>query len=165
MLFFVKKLRFTSMVWDWCMDLMADWAICLAVNVTNAQPAGEKHDVSRLWEETYLRKILSCLQLCLTSAESIRASKYPALLYLSVWWEHQSDVVLVTFLWDHSDKQLPVLHCCIQHNTTSNTPALCQRKWCNVTFNMHMCVIASLLQMMSSVYWLRFRTKSEVWVS
>lgn len=28
------------MVWDWCMDLMADWAICLAVNVTNAHPDG-----------------------------------------------------------------------------------------------------------------------------
>lgn len=34
------------MVWDWCMDLMADWAICLAVNVTNAQPEEKKteHD-------------------------------------------------------------------------------------------------------------------------
>lgn len=30
------------MVWDWCMDLMADWAICLAVNVTNAQPEEKK---------------------------------------------------------------------------------------------------------------------------
>lgn len=35
----------TSMVWDWCMDLMADWAICLAVNVTNAQPESEKHNI------------------------------------------------------------------------------------------------------------------------
>lgn len=34
--------QFTSMVWDWCMDLMAAWAICLAVNVTNAQPATHK---------------------------------------------------------------------------------------------------------------------------
>ncbi len=30
---------FTSMVCDWCMDFMADRAICLAVNVTKAQPA------------------------------------------------------------------------------------------------------------------------------
>ncbi len=30
---------FTSMVCDWCMDLTADRAICLAVNVTKAQPA------------------------------------------------------------------------------------------------------------------------------
>lgn len=52
-------------------------------------------------------------RICLTAAESIRASKYPALLYLSVWGEHQSDVVLVTLLGDHSNKQLPVLHCCI----------------------------------------------------
>jgi len=32
------------MVWDWCMDLMADWDICRAVNVTNAQPKREKHN-------------------------------------------------------------------------------------------------------------------------
>lgn len=68
--------------------------------------------------------------MCHTTAESIRASKYPALLYLSVWWEHQSDVVFITFLGDHSNKQLSVLHCCIQHNTTSNTPALCQHSTC-----------------------------------
>lgn len=35
------------MVCDWCMDLMADWAICLAVNVTNAQPGREKQKVSQ----------------------------------------------------------------------------------------------------------------------
>lgn len=43
---FSMNLKFTSMVWDWCMDLMADWAICRAVNVTNAQPESEKHNVS-----------------------------------------------------------------------------------------------------------------------
>lgn len=43
---FSVKLKFTSMVCDWCMDLMADWAICLAVNVTNAQPERQKHSVS-----------------------------------------------------------------------------------------------------------------------
>lgn len=32
----------TSMVWDWCMDLMAACAICRAVNVTNAHPARER---------------------------------------------------------------------------------------------------------------------------
>lgn len=35
---FVCECVFTSMVCDWCIDLMADWAICLAVNVTKAQP-------------------------------------------------------------------------------------------------------------------------------
>lgn len=44
------KLNFTSIVWDWCMDLMADWAICLAVNVTNAQPESEKHNISRFMQ-------------------------------------------------------------------------------------------------------------------
>lgn len=32
----------TSMVCDWCMDLMADCAICLAVNVMKAQPRWSK---------------------------------------------------------------------------------------------------------------------------
>lgn len=32
------------------MDLMADWAICLAVNVTNAQPESEKHNISRFMQ-------------------------------------------------------------------------------------------------------------------
>ena len=33
----------TSIVCDWCIVLMADRAICLAVNVTNAQPVGKRH--------------------------------------------------------------------------------------------------------------------------
>lgn len=36
----------TSMVWLWCIDLMADWAICRAVNVTNAQPENKKINTS-----------------------------------------------------------------------------------------------------------------------
>lgn len=59
---FSVKLKFTSMVWDWCMDLMADWAICLAVNVTNAQPERQKHSVS-WFIQISLRKILFCQHL------------------------------------------------------------------------------------------------------
>lgn len=37
------------MVWDWCMDLMADWAICLAVKVTNAQPVKKTDNIITRW--------------------------------------------------------------------------------------------------------------------
>lgn len=37
------------MVWDWCMDLMADWAICLAVKVTNAHPESKKHNYTIIY--------------------------------------------------------------------------------------------------------------------
>lgn len=36
----------------------------------------------------------------------------------------------------------------IQHNTTSNTPALCQGKWCNYTYNMHICFTVLLQQLL-----------------
>ena len=39
------------------MDLMADWAICLAVNVTNAQPESEKRNIS-WFMQSIQRKIL-----------------------------------------------------------------------------------------------------------
>lgn len=37
----------TSMVWDWCMALIAFCAIALVENVTNAQPVGNKGTGSR----------------------------------------------------------------------------------------------------------------------
>ena len=49
----------TSIVWDWCIDLMADSAICLAVNVTNAHPVGQRH-------HTYFRLIRHYNELCIS---------------------------------------------------------------------------------------------------
>lgn len=114
------------MVWDWCMDLMADWAICLAVKVTNAQPEKKRRQHNNEMDCGIAGKkwVLKRAGVYLTTTESIWASEYPALLYLSIRWEHKSDVVLITFLRDHSNKQLPVFHCCIKHNATSNTAAL-----------------------------------------
>lgn len=114
------------MVWDWCMDLMADWAICLAVKVTNAQPERKRrqHDSETERGVAVKKWVLQCAGVYFTTTESVWAPKYPALLYLSIRWEHKSDVVLITFLRDHSNKQLPVFHCCIKHNAPSNTAAL-----------------------------------------
>lgn len=47
--------KFTSMVWDWCMDLMADCAICLAVKVTNAQPKRDKYSIYIIFIAIFLR--------------------------------------------------------------------------------------------------------------
>lgn len=63
-------------------------------------------------------KIMKQLEASLTSTESLGSSKYPALLDLSVRREHHPDVVLVTFLGDHSDEEFSVLHCCIQDKTS-----------------------------------------------
>lgn len=50
----------------------------------------------------------------------------------------------------------------IQHNTTSNTPALCQGKWCNYTYNMHICFTVLLQHLLhkghDSSLWAFFHT-------
>lgn len=74
------------MVWDWCMDLMADWAICLAVKVTNAQPEKKRRQHNEMDRRIAVKKwVLKHAGVYLTTTESIWASKYPALLYLSIW--------------------------------------------------------------------------------
>lgn len=60
----------------------------------------------------------------LTAAQSVRASEYPTLLDLTVWGEHQSDVILIALLGDHSNEQLPVFNCCIKHNKSNKRPVL-----------------------------------------
>lgn len=64
------------------MDLMADWAIWRAVKVTNAQPGREKQGREQLDCPRAARVPGRALP---TTAESVRASKYPALLYLPIW--------------------------------------------------------------------------------
>lgn len=114
------------------MDLMADWAICRAVKVTNAQPARKREGR----EAPDCGSAASVLGRALpTTAESIWASEDPALLYLSVRREHKSDVVLITFLRDHSNKQLPVFHCCIKHKAASDTAAPAAHS--HTHFNVH----------------------------
>lgn len=75
------------MVWDWCMDLMADWAICLAVKVTNAQPEKKRRQHNNEMDRRMAGKrwVVRGAGVYLTTTESIRASKDPALLYLSIW--------------------------------------------------------------------------------
>lgn len=69
------------------MDLMADWAICLAVKVTNAQPEKKRRQHNNDGDARIAAKRgvgAKARGWPLTATESVWSSKYPALLYLSI---------------------------------------------------------------------------------
>ena len=46
----------------------------------------------------------------LTSTQPVRSPENPAFFYLTEWRKHHSDIILVTFLGNHSYEQFSVFH-------------------------------------------------------